>query len=92
MHSAHKIELIRPHPIRAELLLRGRNDHAALDDSHARKGIWLEIRTDDPEALKQKILAFGVQQVEFWDNEHFYFQAPGGRVFRLVGAIEDMSK
>lgn len=67
-------------------------DEAALKDADARKAIWPEIRTADPEALKQKILVFGVKQVEFWDRDHFYSQAPGGQVFRLVGTTEDMSK
>jgi catechol 2,3-dioxygenase-like lactoylglutathione lyase family enzyme len=66
-------------------------DPQALNDSDAQKAIWLEIRVDDPAGLKQKILAFGIKQLEFWDKEHFYFQAPGGQVFRLIGMTEDMS-
>ncbi len=67
-------------------------DPSALKNSDAQKALWLELRTDDPAGLKQKILAFGLKQLEFWDKEHFYFQAPGGQVFRLVGMTEDMSK
>jgi hypothetical protein len=37
-------------------------------------------------------LEFGIEQVPFWDKEHFYFQAPGGQVFRLIGKTEDMSR
>ncbi len=55
------------------------------------KAIWLELRVDDPEGLKAKILAFGIKQIDFRDKAHFYFQAPGGQVFRLVGKDEDMS-
>jgi hypothetical protein len=67
-------------------------DESALNDSDARKAIWLELRADDPEELKENILKFGIQGIEFWDKQHFYFQAPGGQVFRIAGAAEDMSK
>lgn len=67
-------------------------DEAALKESDVQKAIWLELRTDDPEALKEKIVGFGIKRIEFWDKEHFYFQAPGGQVFRLVDTTEDMSK
>jgi hypothetical protein len=53
------------------------------------KSIWLELRTSDPIALKAKILAGGGREIEFWDKKHFYFQAPGGQVFRLISNIED---
>jgi hypothetical protein len=55
------------------------------------KSIWLDLRTDSPEELKQSS-EFGIKGIEFWDKEHFYFQAPVGQVFRLVGISEDMSK
>lgn len=67
-------------------------DDSALPESELLKSVWLDLRTDRPEALKQKILQFGIKEIEFWDKEHFYFQAPGGQVFRLVGKTEDMSK
>ena len=67
-------------------------DNSALSPADSLKAIWLDLRTDHPEELKQKILDFGVKGIEFWDKEHFYFQAPGGQVFRLVGSSEDMSK
>lgn len=67
-------------------------DDSALSAADRLNSIWLEIRTENPEELKQRVLAFGITEVEFWDKEHFYFQAPGGQVFRLVGVSEDMSK
>jgi hypothetical protein len=67
-------------------------DGSALSDADRLNSIWLELRTEDPDGLKQQILGFGCKEVEFWDKEHFYFQAPGGQVFRLVGKTEDMSK
>jgi len=67
-------------------------DDSALSDADRLNSIWLDLRTEDPDGLKQKILEFGCKQVGFWDKEHFYFQAPGGQVFRLVGKTEAMSK
>jgi hypothetical protein len=67
-------------------------DNSALSASDSLKSISLDLRTDRPEELKQKILGFGIKGIEFWDKEHFYFQAPGWQVFRLVGTSEDMSK
>jgi hypothetical protein len=67
-------------------------DSSALSASDNLKAIWLDLRTNQPELLKRKILEFGLKQIDFWDKEHFYFQAPGGQVFRLVGSNEDMSK
>jgi hypothetical protein len=67
-------------------------DNSALTHEDALKSIWLELRTEDPEGLKRKILDFGIKELEYWDKEHFYFQAPGGQVFRLTESVEDMSK
>ena len=54
------------------------------------KAIYLELKTDNPEEMKQKILAFGVKKLDV-PNPHPYFQTPGGQVFRLVGINEDLS-
>lgn len=62
----------------------------ALKESDFLKAIYLELQTDDVEKTKQAILAFGVKTVELPDP-HFYFQAPGGQVFKLVGIGEDLS-
>src|SRR5213594_3849228 len=59
---------------------------SALSESDAMKSSWLELRTDRPEELKQKILKFAIKEIDYRDKEHFYFQAPGGQVFRLVGS------
>ena len=66
-------------------------DDQALEERHLMKSAWLELRTDLPDELRHKILDFGVKEIEYWDKDHFYFQAPGGQVFRLVGHTEDMS-
>jgi catechol 2,3-dioxygenase-like lactoylglutathione lyase family enzyme len=62
----------------------------ALDESDFLKATYLELKTDRPEEMKQKILAFGVKKLDVPDA-HLYFQAPGGQVFRLVGINEDLS-
>ena len=62
----------------------------ALDESNFLKAIYLELKTDNTEEMKQKILAFGVKQLDVPDP-HLYFQAPGGQVFKLVGINEDLS-
>jgi catechol 2,3-dioxygenase-like lactoylglutathione lyase family enzyme len=61
-------------------------------EEERRHSIWLELRAERPEELKEKILKFGIAPIDFWDKGHFYFQAPGGQVYRLVGAHEDMTK
>jgi hypothetical protein len=64
---------------------------AALSDDEFIKANFLELKTDDLPAVRQKIVAFGVKMHDV-PNSHLYFQAPGGQVFRLVGTNEDLSK
>jgi hypothetical protein len=55
------------------------------------RAIWLEIKSDDVEELRRKIVESGlVRQLEVPDH-HLYFQAPGGQCLRLVGIDEDLS-
>lgn len=56
----------------------------ALTEAEYLKAPWLELKVDDPVAWKARIQAFGVQTVDFPDPARFYFQAPGGLVFRLA--------
>jgi catechol 2,3-dioxygenase-like lactoylglutathione lyase family enzyme len=55
------------------------------------KAIFLELKTENVEEMRQKIAAFGVKVLDVPDP-HLYFQAPGGQVWRLVGIGEDLSK
>ena len=55
----------------------------ALDEQQARRGAWLEVQTDDPDALKKKVIEAGLLQVEYITGR-FYFQAPGGQVWGIV--------
>lgn len=67
-------------------------DDGALSIADRLKSIWLELCTDRPEALKAEILQFGIKEIDYRDRDHFYFQAPGGQVYRLVGTADDLSK
>lgn len=48
------------------------------------KAAWLEIKVKDTEEIRKKLIAFGVKEVAYPDTTRFYFQAPGGQVFRLA--------
>ena len=48
------------------------------------KATWLEIKVQNPAEWKTKLLAFGVREIAFPDPDRFFFQAPGGQVFRLA--------
>lgn len=67
-------------------------DERVLPEEEQVKAIWLELRSDDPAALSAKIRAFGVTELDTWERDRLYFQAPGGQVFRVVGANEDLSR
>jgi hypothetical protein len=58
----------------------------ALDEQQVRRGAWLEIWSNDPAALKEKILEAGLSQVSYPATNTFYFVAPGGQVFGIVSA------
>jgi catechol 2,3-dioxygenase-like lactoylglutathione lyase family enzyme len=65
----------------------------AAPEPRLQKSIWLELRTNNPGKLKNKILEFGgITTLEPpGDREHFHFQAPGGQVFRIVADTENLS-
>ena len=63
----------------------------ALSDDAFLKAIFLELKTDDVQGMRQKITAFGVKVLDVPDPR-LYFQAPGGQVFRLAGIDEDLSR
>ncbi len=66
-------------------------DDGILDEAGFLQSTYLELKAGDVEAMRQKIVGFGVTVLEVPDP-HLYFQAPGGQVFRLVGAGEDLSQ
>ena len=67
------------------------DEGVTLDESDFLKAIYLELKTDNVEEMRQKIVAFGVKVLDVPDP-HLYFQAPGGQVLRLVGIDEDLSR
>ena len=64
---------------------------SALSADDMRKSLWLELRTDHLEQMKERIVKFGIKPLEYWDKAHFYFQAPGGQVYRLIDSKGDMT-
>ena len=66
------------------------DEGVALDESGFSKATYLELKADNVEEIRQKIVAFGVRVLEVPDP-HLYFHAPGGQVLRLVGINEDLS-
>jgi hypothetical protein len=55
------------------------------------RSIWLEIKSDDVEAIGRRILESGLVLKLELPDPHLYFQAPGGQCLRLVGIDEDLS-
>jgi hypothetical protein len=56
------------------------------------RSVWLEIQSDNVGETSRKILDSGlVRKLEMPDS-HFYFQAPGGQCFKLVGIDEDLAQ
>jgi catechol 2,3-dioxygenase-like lactoylglutathione lyase family enzyme len=67
------------------------DDGVALDGSGFSRAAYLELKADNVEEMRQKIVDFGVRVLDMQDP-HLYFQAPGGQVWRLAGTSEDLSK
>ena len=63
----------------------------ALPEGNFMKAIYLELKTDNLDAMIEKILAFGVKKLDIPGTGSLYFQAPGGQVFKLVGIGEGLS-
>ncbi len=55
----------------------------APDEQQARRGAWLELKPENPAALKQKVLAAGLPQVNY-PTGRFYFESPGGQVWGIA--------
>ena len=48
------------------------------------RATWLELKSSDVAATKARLVALGVREVETPDKARFFFQAPGGQVYRLA--------
>jgi hypothetical protein len=55
------------------------------------RSIWLEIKSDNVEETRRKIVESGLVRKLDMPDPHLYFQAPGGQCLRLVGIDEDLS-
>lgn len=55
------------------------------------RSIWLEIKSDNVEEMRTKILNSQLVTKLELPDPHLYFQAPGGQCMRLVGIDEDLS-
>src|SRR5262249_38010292 len=55
------------------------------------RSVWLEIKADNVEEMRRKILESGLIRKLEVPDPHLYFQAPGGQCLRLVGIGEDLS-
>jgi hypothetical protein len=55
------------------------------------RSVWLEIKSDDVEEMRRKILESDLARKLEVPDAHLYFQAPGGQCLRLVGIDEDLS-
>ena len=56
----------------------------SLTEAEYLRATWMELKVDDPAAWKERLLAFGVHEVQYPDQSRFFFQAPGGQVFRVA--------
>jgi catechol 2,3-dioxygenase-like lactoylglutathione lyase family enzyme len=63
----------------------------ASDFLRSMRGIWLEIKSDNVEEMRQRITGSGLVRKLEVPDPHLYFQAPGGQCLRLVGIDEDLS-
>ncbi len=55
------------------------------------RSVWLEIKSDDVEEMRRRIVDSGLVRKLEVPDPHLYFQAPGGQCLRLVGIDEDLS-
>jgi hypothetical protein len=55
------------------------------------RSIWLEIKSDDVEETRRRIVESGLVRKLDMPDPHLYFQTPGGQCLRLVGINEDLS-
>ena len=53
------------------------------DNDQPRLGAWLELRSDDPQALMTGALEAGLLEVKHAGHP-YYFMAPGGQVFTIA--------
>ena len=55
------------------------------------RSVWLELKSDNVDEMRERILESGLVRKLDVPDPHLYFQAPGGQCLRLVGIDEDLS-
>ena len=60
------------------------DDADVLTEEQCLNAAWLEIKTANPQDVKERLLRIGVKEVDYPDKSRFYFQAPGAQMFRLA--------
>jgi hypothetical protein len=55
------------------------------------RAVWLEIKSDDVDETRRRIIDSGLVRKLEVPDPHLYIQAPGGQCLRLVGLDEDLS-
>jgi hypothetical protein len=55
----------------------------ALNNENAHRGAWMEIHSDAPGELKERILNAKFRQVTYSATSTFYFEVPGGQVLGI---------
>jgi hypothetical protein len=62
--------------------------HEALAEEAFVRATWLELMTNDTATLVSRLRQFGVLEIAYADKSHYFFQAPGGQVFRVADEAE----
>ncbi len=57
---------------------------ALSEDDQRERGVWIEIIVDDVKATCAQIEGRGLKRLEYRDQDHAYYQLPGGPVFRIA--------
>jgi hypothetical protein len=60
------------------------SDQNAPTELEYEQSTWLEIVTSDFDATKKRLIEFGVRRVNEEMKDAFFFNLPGGAVFRLI--------
>ncbi len=59
-------------------------DADALTPEQAKKGVWIELKVENPAETKEALAGIDIRPFEYMDKDHDYYQAPAGFVFRVA--------
>ena len=82
-------KLVTPHAGMDVFAIEGGNvgyeySTAALSVEQMRVAPWLELAVENVEVTTERLVAIGLERLEYRDKEHPYFVGPAGVVFRLT--------